>query len=400
MTLHGKYRWLSWWGITLVVMFWSAEHVLAGDRDDQSPVQHVKTQHLQPRVVTKQVNVSGRWVAREEIVVMTPLDGVSVSEVLVDIGEHVQKGQVLAHLEGDALKAQLEQARQGVQRSGAELMQAQARVKETFAAFVRARRLQPAGVISHQELDVATATYTTAQAERQRAQASVKQSYALAEETSIRLAHAEVRAPVAGIIIRRQIQTGALVNAQTPLFTLVRDGEVEFMAQIPASALPRLAVGMPAQLTLPSLQLLGHIRQVGAVVNSDNGYGEARIAIARNATPSLRIGAAGSARIDVEQRQRLVLDVRALRYGNVEQSTYVYVIGPDQRVRRVMVSVGWRDSAWAEITSGLMPQDTVVLAGAALLTEGDVVEGITETAPSLNEQTLTTVQPMATSIPL
>lgn len=398
MTLHGKYWRLFQQAITLAVMLLPAERVLAETADGQSSVQRVETEHVQPRMMVRQVNASGHWVAREEITIMAPLDGVRVSDVSADIGERVQKGQVLARLERSMLSAQLEQARQGVQRGSAALVQAQARVKEASAVFARARRLQPDGAISSQELEAATAAYAAAQAEQAQAQASVKQARALADETGIRLAHAEVRAPVAGIIVQRQIQTGALVNAQTPLFTLVRDGELEFLAQVPASALSSVAVGMPAQLTGASPLRSGHIRQVGAVVNSDSGYGDVRITIAADASSQPRIGTAGNALIDVEQRQVLALDVRALRYSSDDQMTYVYVIGPDQRVKRVAVNVGWREGEWAEIKSGLTPQDTVVLAGAALLAEGEMVEGLPAAARRSNVQAPTTAQQAGGSV--
>lgn len=345
-----------------------------------APVQQVETQRLAPRLLVRQLDVSGHWAAREEVTLMAPVEGLRVSEVLADVGERVRQGQVLARLERNMLDAQLEQSRQGVLRGNAELSQAQSRLNEAAAAYARARRLQPDGAISRQEFEAAAAAYAAARATRDQAQAALRQARAQVEETRIRFAHAEVRAPMAGLIVKRQVQVGALVNAQSALFSLVCDGELEFVAQIPASALADLQAGMTAQLVLPSQTLAGQIRLVGAMVDLDSGYGEARITVNGPVPPQLRVGAVGGARIELGQRQAMALDARALRYASDEQP-YVFIVGPDGRVKRAAVRVGWRDGEWVEIQQGLSPQDRVVLAGAALLAEGEPVESVAAAAP-------------------
>lgn len=388
MISYGKCGRHAWWAMALVIALGAQEKVWAEEPPVPLSAQRVETQHAQARTMARRVTASGRWVAREEVTVMAPLDSVRVREVLADVGMRVQQGQVLVRLERNALSAQLEQSQQGIQRSRAEQVHAQSHMKETASALERARRLQPDGAISTQELEAATAAYASAQAEYEQAQATVKQMRAQTEAARIQLAHAEVRAPVAGLIIQRQVQTGALVNAQTPLFTLVRDGDLEFSAKVPASVLPDISVGMPAQLSLPSCHLPGQIRQVAAVVDSDTGYGEVRITATDGALSRLRAGTAGSVQLSLDEHQALALDARALRYGNDGRSTYVFVVGADQCVKRVDVSTGGRDGEWVEISHGVTPQDTVVLAGAALLSEGERVEGV----PAATHTT-TSVQP-------
>lgn len=350
-------------------------HVYAAvPAEEHSPAQRVATQHAQVRTIMTQVTATGRWVAREEVTIMAPLDGVRVRDVRVDSGAQVQEGQVLAHLERSTLATQVEQSQQGIERSKAELLLVQSHMKEAATAFSRAKRLQHSGAISVQELEAAAAAYASTQAECGQAQAFVRQMRAQAEAARIQLAHADIKAPVAGLIVERQVQTGALVNAQTPLFTLVRDGELEFSAQAPALALTDVFPGMTAQLMTPSLDVQGRVRLVGARVNSDTGYGDVRITAIGGAPQQLRVGTAGSARMILDQREVMALDVRALRYANNGQVTYVYIVGADQRVKRTNVIVGRRDGEWIEIKEGITPQDTVVLAGAALLSEGEKVE--------------------------
>lgn len=388
MISYGKCGRHAWWAMALVIVLGAQEKVWAEEQPVSPSAQRVDTLHAQARTMARRVTASGRWVAREEVTVMAPLDSVRVREVLADVGMRVQQGQVLARLERNALSAQLEQSQQGIQRSRAERVHAQSHMKETASALERARRLQPDGAISTQELEAATAAYASAQAEYEQAQAAVKQMRAQTEAARIQLAHAEVRAPVAGLIVQRQVQTGALVNAQTPLFTLVRDGELEFSAQVPASVLSDISVGMPAQLTLSSRHLPGQVRQVAAAVDSDTGYGDVRITATDDALSRLRAGTTGSVQLSLDERQALALDARALRYGNDGRSTYVFVVGADQRVKRVDVSTGGRDGEWVEISHGVTPQDTVVLAGAALLSEGERVEGV-----PLATHTTASVQP-------
>lgn len=386
MTLYGKYRQCCWIAFVLVALVLCSKGYALdkGEGHASVPAQRVETQHMQWHEMTHRINVPGRWIAREEITVMAPVDSEKISDVLVDVGDRVQRGQPLVHLERNVLSAQLDQAQQGMLRSKADLAQTQASVSESSEALARARRLQPDGAISHQELEAAIAAYKTASAQQRQALAAVKQAQAQVDEARIRLSHANIQAPVSGLIAQRYVQTGSLINAQTPLFSLIREGELEFMAQVPASALAQLKVGMSVQLSTSDSTLIGHIRQVGATINPDNGYGEVRIAVSPSETSLLRSGLSGRACISLEQRQIQALDVRALRYASDGQR-YVYIVGPDQRIKRVSVTTGWRDSEWIEIKSGLGLQDVVVLSGAALVAEGERVE-VVSSAGSLPQR--------------
>src|SRR5207253_523768 len=128
---------------------WLVAHFL---RDTPCPVpavvtaQPVSTALLSHRTLHATVTVAGAWVAREEVAINSPLDGLRVTEILVESGEPVKQGQVLARLKTGAVNSQARQAEHAVKRADAEVTQA-------TEQHERARRLLPAGAVSRQDYE-------------------------------------------------------------------------------------------------------------------------------------------------------------------------------------------------------------------------------------------------------
>lgn len=324
------------------------------------------------------VTVAGAWVAREEVAISSPLDGLRVTEVLVESGESVTQGQVLVRLERETLDSQVLQADQAVKRARVEAAQA-------TEQYERTRLLQPTGAVSRQD-------YSTHRAAMLGAQAALRQAQAAWDEQRLRQAHSEIRSPAAGIISQRSVQVGSMVGTQSTLFRLINDSRLEFQVQIPQQILPELSIGMPAQIKTRNREgmLEGRIRLIGIDVDATTGYGHARIAPEPRQQVITRPGSVGDARIVFAQREEvLALDIRALRYdsgkGLVRDriEPYVFVVD-DGRVRRTPVHVGLREEGWVEIREGVDASSEVVVAGASFLQDGDkVLPKILETPLSI-----------------
>ena len=123
-------------------------------------------------------------------------------------------------------------------------------------------------------------------------------------ELSVKLAQTEVKAPVGGIVSRRTARLGAAAGgAGEPLFRIIKDGAIDLEAEAPEQALPRLAVGMSAELALPGVadKVAGTVRLIGAEVDKASRTGKVRIALDPGARA--HIGGFASAEITLTRSQ-------------------------------------------------------------------------------------------------
>lgn len=335
--------------------------------------QRVSIAHPRHKKLPVTATLAGGWVAREEVVISSPLEGVRIVEVLVENGDRVVSGQLLALLDNAVQDSQTRQTDQAVRR-------AQSEFDHASEQYQRARRLMPAGAVSRQDFETIRATMLVAQA-------VLQQTKTASEEQRIRQKQAEIRAPFSGIITRRNAQAGAMVNVQTPLFRLASESP-EFEVQVPQQLLPDLVVGMKAKVSTTGRNGIqnGSLRLISAVVDASTGYGQARIAMEEPDLKYTRPGTAGSARVEIKVKDVLAIDVRALRFGT---TPYVFVTD-NGLARRTPVTTGLRQQGWVEVVTGLDSASRVVISGASLLQDGDTItiSDIDSTAASARQRSV------------
>ncbi|WP_162473681.1 efflux RND transporter periplasmic adaptor subunit [Serratia microhaemolytica] len=329
------------------------------------------------RKLTTRATLMGAWRPREEVSLSSVLEGIRVTEILVEESESVKSGQVLARLERTVLDSQMRQAEQTVQRINAELTQ----VSEQYE---RTKKLFAANATSQYDYEAAlTALLTT--------QASLRQAEAARDEHQARLAYTDIVAPFAGIITQRTIQLGTIVNTQTPLFRLADSQSPDFVAEAPQRLLSNLLVGMAAEITTNNIEgrVTGTIRRLSRELNPNSGYGQLRITTA-TVPAAVRFGSVGRAHIKLAEHQVIAVDIRALRYdskmsgqnaseasqlsGQSASAAYVFVVDEHKQVRRTPVKIGIQENGWVEIINGLDTNSLVVVTGSTLLQDGDKIE--------------------------
>ena len=168
------------------------------------PALTVTTVQPQSQVLPQVLLAHGSIAAWQEALVGAEANGLKLVEVKVNVGDVVARGDLLALLQSDTLRAELVQSR-------ALLAEAEAAAQEARAQAERSRSLQQQGFFSNAQLSAAQASEAVAQARVQSARAAV----GLGE---LRLAQTEVRAPDAGVISARQATLGAVVGAGSELF--------------------------------------------------------------------------------------------------------------------------------------------------------------------------------------
>ena len=207
---------------------------------------------LLPRTLSAQ----GDMAAWQEASVGTESNGLKLDAVLVNVGDVVRRGQVLARFDPRSVQADLAQSR-------ASLQEARATAAEAEGNARRARSLSESGALSRQEVE----QYATA---RQTAQARVAAAEAALQVRQLRLQHAVVLAQDDGVISARSATVGAVVGAGTELFRLVRQGRLEWRAEVLASDLPLLAPGTRARVTAASGAVVdGTVRKTGPTVDPE-----------------------------------------------------------------------------------------------------------------------------------
>lgn len=336
--------------------------------------------------VIENLPVTGTLVAREEIMVGPEIDGYRVTEIMVDEGDKVEKGQPLARLSRDMLDTLLAQNTANAAKAQATIAQQKASLEQTVAqrieaeaAVERARTLIKTGATSQEVLDqrergvkVAAAQVRAAEETVTAAEADAAQIKANRDEIEVRLARTIIKAPEAGIVSARAARLGAIVlSANTePLFRIVKDGAIDLDAEVPESALPRIGPGMSVAVTPAGFDtpVEAKIRLVGAKV--DPATRLARVAVALPADERLRPGAYARGVIEVARRTGVALPQSAVQFS--PDGTFVQVVENDI-VKQRPVKTGLQGDGVIEIVEGLKEGEIVVARAGGFLRDGDRV---------------------------
>jgi RND family efflux transporter MFP subunit len=307
--------------------------------------------------MAQKISANGNLAAWQEAIIGAEASGLKITEVRVNVGDRVQRGDVLATLQSDTLRAELAQA-EGL------LAEATASAQEAKAQSDRARSLQQQGFFSNAQLSQTLAADASAQARVQSARAMVQLQ-------TVRLSQTQVRAPDAGVISARQATVGSVVGAGTELFRLIRQGRIEWRAEVTAAEIGRIQVGSAVQIKAASGQLLqGKVRMVAPSVDAQTRNAIVYVDLPA-ATGSARAGMYARGEIALGQSQALTVPQSAVVVR--DGFSYVYTVGADQKVSQLKVQTGRQSGDRVEVTSGLKADARVVASGGAFLNHGDTV---------------------------
>jgi RND family efflux transporter MFP subunit len=311
------------------------------------------------------LSANGNIAAWQEAIIGAEAGGLRLAEVLVNVGDRVRKGQVLARLQSDTVGAEVEQTR-------ASLQEAVATQAEAAANAERARQLQSTGAMSTQQINQFLTGEQTA-----RARVAVLKARLKADRT--RLAQTSVQAPDDGSISARLATLGAVVQPGQELFRLIRRDRLEWRAEVPASDLPRVRPGMKATIFSASgSPAPGTIRMVAPTVDAQtrNGLVYVDITQARDA----KAGMFARGEIDLGNTKALTLPQAAVQMR--DGFHYVFRLADDNTVAQTKVSVGRRSGERIEILDGIDASQRVVASGVGFLVDGDTVRVVAEPAAS------------------
>jgi HlyD family secretion protein len=302
------------------------------------------------------IAANGNIAAWQEASIGAEAAGLRMTEVRVNVGDRVKRGQVLALLSADTLAADAAAMRAGV--AEAEAVQA-----EAAANAERARQLQASGAISTQQIQ----QYATAEAT---ARARVTSLKAQLRATEVRLAQARITAPDDGVVSARMATVGAVVQPGQELFRLIRKERLEWRADVAAAELARLKPGQKVSVVpAGGGAVAGTLRMVAPTVDAATRNGIVYVDLTPGSTAKAGMFARGEFAVGEREGVTLPQSALVLRDG----FHWVFAIGNDHKVRQLKVNVGARIADRVEVVSGLPANARVVAQGAGFLADGDTV---------------------------
>jgi HlyD family secretion protein len=358
-------RWIIG-GIIAVILiaaiaFWAARPSgKAGAAGDSTAKQAPTVSVMVPgrRTVDRVVSATGNIAARREMPVGVAGEGGQVTQVLVEPGSWVAAGQVLATVDRRVQSQQINSLAAQIGVSEADLRLAQAELD-------RAQQLVARGFISKADIDRKTATRDSARARLGVSRAQLAQQQA----STSRL---DIRAPAAGLVLERKVEPGQVVSAGSGvLFRMAKAGELELLARLGEVDLARMTVGQRATVTpVGSAQTFsGQIWQISPVIDPQTRQGVARVALGYD--KALRPGGFASAKIVSGAADVPLLPESAIQSD--PKGSYVYIVGPQNKVVRRAVTVGDVTDAGVTVLSGLSGQEAVVVNAGAFLNPGESI---------------------------
>jgi membrane fusion protein (multidrug efflux system) len=309
--------------------------------------------------------ISGNLQAAQEATVRAQISG-TVLQTLADEGSRVSTGTVLARIDDRTIRDQYLSARSA-------MTSAQSAADVAKRNLERNERLAAAGAIADRDLE-------TARTQNEAAQSQLADARARLTLQEKQLADAQVRAPFAGIVARRQVSGGDVVQPGGEMFTVVDPTSMRLEASVPANQLNAIKVGAPVQFSVsgyPGRAFSGRITRINPV--ADPTTGQVRVVVALpNAGNNLVGGLFAEGRVASERRTSLVAPTSAIDLTGVKP----FVIRlKDGKVERVDVELGLRDedSEQVEVKSGLAAGDTLLVGAARGITPGTPVRVNTPT---------------------
>lgn len=339
-------------------------------------------QPVQGRLPVK-LSANGSITAWQEAIVGAEANGLRLTAVLVNVGDVVRKGQVLATFAGETAQADVAQAR-------AALAEAEANAADAAGNAERARTLQQTGALSAVQINQYLTTEKTARARAEAARATLNSQ-------TLRQGYTRVLAPDAGVISGRTATVGAVVGTGTELFRMIRQGRLEWRAEVTSADLGRITVGTTATVTAASgAQLRGRVRTVAPTVDPQTRSAIVYVDLPASPGNSMPAKAGMFARGEFDLGTTGALTVPQQAVVVRDGFDYLFVLGADNRVAQTKIQAGRRSGESVEVLSGIKPDARIAVQGAGFLNDGDLVKVVA--SPAAAQAALpATVRPAASA---
>lgn len=317
------------------------------------------------RPIQRSIVASGPVAPWEEMQLGVEVSGLRVTALHVDVGQQVERGQVLLEIDHRTLDSDLRQAQ-------AAYSEALAGVELAKINLSRGQALARSQLISASALDELRAGLV-------QAEARLATTRAQRDGVQLRRDFATLRAPDAGIISKRLVQPGQVVGAGTELLRLIRQGRLEWRPDLPEAELAQVQPGAAVLLRdATGATVTGRVRAVSPGVDAQTRTGTVFADLPEPA--ALKAGSFVEGRIVTGAGTALMVPAASvvMRDGYA----YVFTIDAANKAHRVRVRTGSRNDGLVELLDGVKPGQSLVASGAGFLGDGDQVRVVPTSAPA------------------
>ena len=341
----------------------AAQAATTADGGAQKNAMAVSVTTAKSAALVRTLVATGSVYAWQEAVIGPEVGGYRVAAVNVDVGDKVKRGQELVRLSDELLVADVSSKR-------AAKLQAEAQLVTASSDRRRGDLVKDSGALSSSELEKLHNDELAAQARVQQANADL-------ESAEVKLRYAHVLSPDDGVITSRTVVVGQIAQAGNEMLRLLRNGRVEWRAEIPEGRLRDVHVGQIVRVTMADgSQLTGRVRTVAPTVQSGTRTGLVYVDLPK--PDGARPGMFARGEIEVSRGMAATLPLASVVVR--DGYSYVFVVTGDQRVERRRVETGGVREGRVEIVTGLNADERVVERGAGFLQDGDRITVVRELA--------------------
>ncbi len=340
------------------------------------------------REIVSRVIVSGTLLPREDVMIMPEVEGLVITDILVDEGANVKKGTVLAKLNRSALdisilqnKAQIARIDALIAQSKAQISEAEANRQQATNSFTRAGTLLKSGSASADIYDQkqaaskgADARLTSSRQALEIAFADRSAAQATLNDTELQLSRTEIKASIDGIIYRRNARLGSVASASgEPLFRVIASGLIELEAEVSELDIASLKQGQAVAVNVAGItrSINGKVRLISPEIDKITRLGKVRIALDKD--PDLSTGAFARGTIETGRKRAVTVPLLSITYTKAGP---VLQLVTQSKIVSKPVQIGLIGDGRAEILSGVKAGDSIVARSGSFLRDGDLIRAV------------------------
>ncbi|HSR51149.1 MAG TPA: efflux RND transporter periplasmic adaptor subunit [Acidobacteriota bacterium] len=305
-----------------------------------------------------------------EVVVIARV-GALVTDILVEEGDQVREGQLLARLDDREIRNEHEQANIAVGQAEIRARQAEVQAEQSQANLERSERLRSQKLISQQDYDQASLTARTDQLAYEVAQQEFEAAKARLQAAELQLEYTTIESSISGVITERMIDVGDRVSANQEVFRVEDFTPMWARVFIPERDLKRVRMGQRALIEIeafPERSFNAAVKMINPRIDAESGTVKVTLEVA-DSGGLLRPGMFGVVKIPTETRQG-VLVVPKKAIVREREENRIFVIQEDGTVSKRSVELGLTEEDRVEILSGVSEGDAVVTVGQESLNDG------------------------------
>ena len=376
-------------GLVAILVVYSAFYTIrlvemrkarASQKKDASPPPKVYVHRIQRKTLERIEAITGSVKAFAEVNVVSKVTGRLErlrlpNGKLLEEGDEVKKGDVIAIIEHSALEAAVQQARAAIDVARASYERAKVNLEDSEREKKRWESVYEKRATSEQQRDQAVFAYQRALADLALSKSQIEQAQAALFQTDVNLKEATIAAPTSGTISQKFVDEGNMVGLGTPLVKISQIDTVKVVADVSERHLPFIVPGKtPVRIVsdaLPNLEFTGTVFMVGVNLDARTRTGQIEVRIP-NPERKLCPGMFARMNIVLERHKDVpaVPDAALIRRG---EDIFAYVVN-NSKVHSRRLVLGISEGDYYEVLEGLQPGDMVIVSGQRLLKENDMVE--------------------------